>query len=84
MKEIKNLINNKNCLIKEPNKGDIETPCMDVHKQKIMSDVSLDTLKLRIAVSRYLQNTDVIGDTWYPIASTRTLKYFLEDEYQNK
>ena len=43
------------------------------------SDGSLDKLKLRIVVSGYLQNKEMVGDTWSPTASMRTLKYFLED-----
>ena len=31
-------------------KGDPVTPCMDVYKAKIQSDISLDKLKLRVVV----------------------------------
>ena len=55
------------------------TPCMDVYKAKIQSDGGLDKLKLRIAISGYLQNKELVGDTWSPIASMRTLKLFLAD-----
>ena len=58
-------------------KGDTVTPCMYVYKKKIQYDVSLDKLKLRIVVKGDLKNKDMIGDTWYTIASTRTMKYFL-------
>ena len=34
------------------------TPCMDVYKEKIQSDESLDKLKLIIVVRRDLQNKD--------------------------
>ena len=44
-----------------------------------MSDGSLDKLKLRIVVRGDLQNKEMIGDTWSPTASMRTLKYFLAD-----
>ena len=52
---------------------------MDVYKAKIQSDESLDNLKLIIVVRGDLQSKSLIGDTWSPIASMRTLKYFLED-----
>ena len=32
------------------------TPCMDIYKAKIQSDGSLDKLKARVVVRRYLQN----------------------------
>ena len=35
LKEIKNIINNKTLLVKEPEKGEPVTPCMDVYKAKI-------------------------------------------------
>ena len=54
LKEFKNLINNHNFLVQEPEKGEPVTPCMDVYKAKIQSDVSLDKLKLRIVVIGYL------------------------------
>ena len=34
MKDIKNLINNMVFLVKETDKGESVTPCMDVHKAK--------------------------------------------------
>ena len=37
-KEINNLINNKNFLVDDPEKGEPVTPCMDVYKAKIQSD----------------------------------------------
>ena len=43
-------------------------PCMDLYKSRIQSHVSLE----------------IIGDTWYPTASMRTLKYFLADDSKNK
>ena len=55
------------------------TPCMDVYKDKIQYDGSLDKLKLRIMVRGDLQNKELVGYTWSPTASMRTLKYFLED-----
>ena len=56
LKEIKNLINNQTFLIEDQNEGEHVTPCMDVYKEKIQSDESLDKLKLRIVVRGYLQN----------------------------
>ena len=50
---------------------------MDVYKAKIQSYGSLDKLKLRIVVRGDLQNKEIIGDTWSPTASMRTLEYFL-------
>ena len=50
---------------------------MDVYKAKIQSDGSLDKLKLIIVVSGDFQNKEMVGDTWSPTASMRTLKYFL-------
>ena len=45
LKEINNLINNKNFLIEDQNEGEPVTTCMDVYKAKIQSDGSLDKLK---------------------------------------
>ena len=52
------------------------TPCMDIYKEKIQSDGTLDKLKLRIVVRGDLQNKELVGDNWPPTASMRTLKYF--------
>ena len=57
---------------------------MDLYKAKIQSDGSLDKLKFRILVRGDLHNKDLIGDTWSPIASMRTFKYFLEDAFKKK
>ena len=57
---------------------------MDVYKAKIQSDVSLDKLKLRIVVRGDLQNKEMVGDTWSPTASMRTLKYCLVDASKHK
>ena len=56
LKEIKNLINNQTFIIEDPKDGEPVTPCMDVYKEKIQSDGSLDKLKLRIVVRGDLQN----------------------------
>ena len=79
-----NLINNKTFLIEYKNEGEPVTPCMDVYKAKIQSDGSLDKLKLRIVVRGDLQNKEIVGDTWSPTASMRTLKYFLADAAKHK
>ena len=50
---------------------------MDVYKAKIQSDGSLDKLKLIIVVRGDMQNKELVGDTWSPTASMRTLKYLL-------
>ena len=57
---------------------------MDVDKAKIQSDGSLDKLKWRIVVRGYLHNKELVGDTWSPKASMRTLKYFLADATKHK
>ena len=57
---------------------------MDVYKAKIQSDGSLDKLKLRIVVRGDMQNKLMVGDTWSPTASMRTLNYFLADAAKHK
>ena len=57
---------------------------MDLYKAKIQYDGSLDKLKLRIVVRGDLQNKELVGDTWSPTASMRTLKYFLADATKHK
>ena len=57
---------------------------MDVYKAKIQYDGSLDKLKLRIVVRGDLQNKELVGDTWSPTSSMRTLKYFLSDATKHK
>ena len=57
---------------------------MDVYKDKIQSDGSLDKLKLRIVVIGYFQNKEMFGDTWSSTASMRTLEYFLVDSTKHK
>ena len=57
---------------------------MDVYKAKIQFDGSLDKLKLRIVVRGYFQNKEMVGDTWSPTASMRTLKHFLADAAKHK
>ena len=47
---------------------------MDVYKAKIRSDGSFEKLKLRMVVRGYLQNINLIGDTWSPTDPTRNLK----------
>ena len=84
LKEIKNLINNQTFMIEDPKNGEPVTPCMDVYKAKIQSDGSPDKLKLRIVVRGDLQNKVMIGDTWSPTASMRTLKYFIADAAKHK
>ena len=57
---------------------------MDVYKAKIQSDGSLDKLKLRIVVRGDLKNREMVEDTWSPISSMSTLKYFLADAAKHK
>ena len=68
----------------DPKDGEPVTPCMDVYNAKIQSDRSLEKLKLRIVVRGDLQNKEMIGDTWYPTAYMRTLKYFLANAAKHK
>ena len=74
LKEIKNLINNQTFIFQETEKGEPVTPCMDIYKEKIQSDGSLDKLKLIIVVIGDLQNKELVGDNWSPTAYMRTLK----------
>ena len=57
---------------------------MDVYKDKIQSDGSLDKLKLIVVVRGDLQNKELVEDTWSPTASMRTLKYLLADAAKHK
>ena len=53
------------------------TPCMDFYQENIQYDGSLDKMKLIIVVIGYLYNKDLIGYTWSPTASMRTLNCLL-------
>ena len=53
-------------------------------RKKFKSDGSIDKLKLRIVVRGYLQNKEMVGDTWSPTSSMRNLKYFLADTAKHK
>ena len=57
---------------------------MDVYKAKAQSEGSIYKLKLRILVRGDMQNKELVGDTWSPTASMRTLKYLLADETKKK
>ena len=83
-KEIKNLINNQTFLVDNINKDEPITPCIDVYKEQIKSDGSLDKLKLRILVRGDLHNNELVGGTWSPTASMGTFKYFLADATKKK
>ena len=78
LKEIKNIIINHTFLVQDPENDDPVTPCTDVYKAKTQSDGSLDKLKLRILARGYLQNKELVGNTWSPTASMSSLKYLLE------
>ena len=80
-KEISNLTKNWTFIVEDPEKDETVTTCMYVYKAKIKSDGSLDKLKLRIVVRGDLQNKELVGDTWSPTSSIRTLKYFLQGLY---
>ena len=60
------------------------TPFMDVHKDKIRSDGSLDKGKLRTVARRNMQNKELVEDTWSPTDSMRILKYLLADSANHK
>ena len=57
---------------------------MDVYKAKIQYDGSIDKLKLRIVVRGDFMKKEMVGDTWSPTSSMRTLKYFLADAAKHK
>ena len=84
LKEIKNIIKNQNVLVQDPEKGDPVTPCMDVYKAKIQSDVSLEKLKLIIVVRGDLKNKELFGDIWSPTSSMSTFKYISVDSVKYK
>ena len=60
------------------------TTCIYVYKANIQLNGSLEKLKPRIVVRGDLHNKYLLGDTWSPTASMRTLKYFLEDSVKCK
>ena len=51
---------------------------------KIQSDGSFDKFKLIILVRGDFHNKEIIGDTWSPTESIRTLNYFLADYFKHK
>ena len=57
---------------------------MDVYKDKLQSDGSLDKIKLRILVIGDLHNKEIVGYTWSLTASMRSLKYLLADVTKHK
>ena len=57
---------------------------MDVYKAIIQSDGSLYKLKLTILVRVDLHNKELVGYTWSPTASMKTLKNFLSDAGNHK
>ena len=57
---------------------------MDVYKANIQYDGSLDKLNMGIVFRGDLNNKELVGDTWSPTASMRTLKYLLADETKHK
>ena len=65
-------------------KRDPLTPRMGVYTARVQYDVIIDKLKLRIVVIGYLQNKDIIGNTWAPTASMINLEYFLLDATNRK
>ena len=57
---------------------------MDAYKAIVKYDGSLDKIKLRIVVRGDLQDKELVGDTWSPADSMRTLRYFLADAVKHK
>ena len=55
-----------------------------MYKEKIQYDGSIYKLKFRIVVRGDLQNKEMVGDSWSPTASMRTLKYLLADVAKHK
>ena len=84
LKYIKNLSKNQTFLMDDPDKGDPVTPRIDVYKANIKSYESLENLNLIIVVRGDLHNKEIIGDTWDPTVSMRTLKYFLAYDAKKK
>ena len=64
LKQIKNLINDQDSIVQQPEKGEPVTPCMAVYKAKIHSDGRLDKPKFIVVVIGDLQNKELVGDTW--------------------
>ena len=79
LKGIKNLINNQNFLVEDPEKHEPITPCMDVYKAKNQSDGSVDKLEFRTMVRGDHHNKKLVEDTCSPTAYMRNLKYFSAD-----
>ena len=77
LNQIKNVINNQNFLMDEPEKEDPVTLFMGIYKVKTLYDGSIDKSKLIIVVRGDFQNKEMVGDTWDPAGSMSTLKYFL-------
>ena len=55
---------------------------MAVYKTKIQSDGNIEKLKLIIVVIS--EKNEIIGDTWSPTGSMRSLKYLLEYTTKHK
>ena len=51
---------------------------------KIQSDGILEKLNVRVFVGGDLQNKKLVGNTWSPTVSMRTLKYFLANAAKQK
>ena len=79
-----NIISNQTFLAQYPEKSETVNTCMDGYKTKIQPDGSLEKLKLIILVRGDMQNKELVGDTWSPTASMRTLEYFLADTVNHK
>ena len=59
-------------------------PFMDFYKSQTQPDGSINKLKFRIVVRGGFRNKEMVGDTWSPTASMRTLNYFLADAAKHR
>ena len=84
LKEIINLIKNKTFIMDDRDKVYPVKLCMCVYKENIQSGGILDKLKLIIVARGDLQNKEMIGYTWAPTSSMRTLNDFLADSAKYK
>ena len=57
---------------------------MDVYKENIQYYGSPEKSNLRIVIRGDFQNKGMIGYTWYPTVSMRTMKYFSADAVKHK
>jgi predicted transcriptional regulator len=76
-KELKTLIDSGTFAFDKMNPGKTSTPMMEIVKEKMKSDGSLDKLKTRMVVRGDLQNGTQAEDKLSPTVSFQSLKKFL-------